>query len=158
MQAALALGFTSPTPAQSYLARVLANDRAGEAARAARKLYVGGEVLGRVLPQPDVITSYLERLKPENSNVALVSPSFTTPEKEKAALEKKFPKAKVHLADEKYYQVPFVKTTIAEVGWRRPVMESKLHHLGFGLSRRHSCNSTPTLLAKLVKTASRLKR
>jgi insulysin len=65
-------------------------------------------------PQPDVITSYLERLKPENSNVALVSPSFTTPEKEKAALEKKFPKAKVHLADEKYYQVPFVKTTIAE--------------------------------------------
>merc|ERR1719214_187536 len=33
-------------------------------------------------PQPDVITSYLERLKPENSNVALVSPSFTTPAEE----------------------------------------------------------------------------
>jgi len=46
------LGLQAPTPAQQYLARVLANDRAGEAARAARKLYVGGEVLGRVLPKP----------------------------------------------------------------------------------------------------------
>ena len=34
------------------LARVRANDCAGEAARSARKLYVGGEVLGRVLSQP----------------------------------------------------------------------------------------------------------
>ena len=46
------LGFSSPTPAQSFLARVRSNDCAGEAARSARKLYVGGEVLGRVLPQP----------------------------------------------------------------------------------------------------------
>lgn len=46
------LGLQAPTPAQQYLARVLANDRAGEAARAARKLYVGGQVLGRVLPKP----------------------------------------------------------------------------------------------------------
>jgi hypothetical protein len=46
------LGFSSPTPAQSFLARVRSNDCAGEAARSARKLYVGGEVLGRVLQQP----------------------------------------------------------------------------------------------------------
>jgi 8-oxo-dGTP pyrophosphatase MutT (NUDIX family) len=49
---AAVLGCTTLTPAQSYLARVLANDRAGPAARAARKLYVGGEVLGRVLEKP----------------------------------------------------------------------------------------------------------
>jgi insulysin len=65
-------------------------------------------------PKPDVVNDYLARLKPENSNVALVTPSFTTPEKEKAALEKKFPNAKVHLGNEAFYQVPYVKTTIAE--------------------------------------------
>ena len=45
-------GVSSATPAKSFLARVRANDCAGEAARSARKLYVGGEVLGCVLPQP----------------------------------------------------------------------------------------------------------
>jgi insulysin len=70
-------------------------------------------------PQPSVVAEYLERLKPEFSNAALVHPGFKTPADEKKAIETRFPKAVVTLAEVKSYEVEYVATTIAaEMGDR----------------------------------------
>jgi insulysin len=64
-------------------------------------------------PDAKVVAEFLDHLRTDQMNAALATPAFTTPEEEKAALEKRFPGVKATVGEEQYYHVPYVQTELA---------------------------------------------